>query len=38
MILNPEKLNITDEERKALVEIIRQCILDISQRMQNGHK
>jgi len=28
MILNPEKLNITEEERKALIEIIRQCILD----------
>ena len=28
MILNPEKLNITEEERKALVEIIKQCILD----------
>jgi hypothetical protein len=28
MILNPEKLNNTEEERKALVEIIRQCILD----------
>ena len=28
MILNPEKLNNTEEERKALVEIIRQCIWD----------
>jgi hypothetical protein len=28
MILNPEKLNNTEEERKALVEIIGQCILD----------
>ena len=28
MILNPEKLNITEEERQALVEIIRHCILD----------
>ena len=28
MILNPEKLNNTEEERKALVEIIKQCVLD----------
>ena len=28
MILNPEKLNNTEEERKALAEIIRQCIWD----------
>ena len=28
MILNPEKLNITEEEREALVEIIKQCIWD----------
>lgn len=28
MILNPEKLNITEEERKALIEIIKQCVLD----------
>lgn len=28
MILNPEKLNNTEEQRKALAEIIRQCILD----------
>ncbi len=28
MILNPEKLNNTEEERKALVEIIEQCVLD----------
>ncbi len=28
MILNPEKLNITEEERKALVKIIKQCVLD----------
>ena len=27
MILNPEKLNITEEERKALIEIIKQCVL-----------
>ena len=28
MILYPEKLNITDEERQALLEIFEQCVLD----------
>ena len=28
MILNSEKLKITEEEQKALVEIIKQCVLD----------
>ena len=28
MILNPEKLNITEEERQALLEIFKQCVLD----------
>ena len=31
MILNPEKLNITEEERQALTEIFRQCVLDYLQ-------
>ena len=26
MILNPEKLNITEEERQALLEIFKQCV------------
>ena len=28
MILNPEKLNITDEERQALLKIFKQYVLD----------
>ena len=28
MILNPEKLNITEEEQQALLEIFKQCVLD----------
>ena len=31
MILNPEKLNITEEERQALMEIFKQCVLDCLQ-------
>lgn len=31
MILNPEKLNITEEERQALLEIFKQCVLDCLQ-------
>ena len=31
MILNPEKLTITEEERQALTEIFRQCVLDYLQ-------
>ena len=31
MILNPEKLNITEEERQALTEIFKQCVLDYLQ-------
>ena len=31
MILNSEKLNITEEERKALLEIFKQYVLDYLQ-------
>lgn len=31
MILNPEKLDITEEERQALLEIFKQCVLDCLQ-------
>lgn len=31
MILNPEKLNITEEQRQALTEIFKQCVLDYLQ-------
>ena len=32
MILNPEKLNITEEERQALTELFKQCVLDCLQK------
>ena len=38
MILNPEKLNITEEERKALVEIIKQCVLVYLAANTDSHK
>lgn len=31
MILNPEKLNITEEERKALTKLFVQCVFDYLQ-------
>ena len=31
MILNPEKLNITEEEQQELLELFKQCVLDCLQ-------
>ena len=31
MLLNPERLNITEDERQALLEIFKQCVLDYLQ-------